>query len=561
MGCADAAKGTQRLTATNHDDGRRSAYAQRAEFAGLLAILAVALGLRLISLGTPLWYDEIVTLVEYVRLPTSELVTTYSSLNNHILYSLSAQASISLFGEHAWAVRLPAVVYGVASVAALWWLARHVVGRGQALLAAAMLACSPHHIWFSQNARGYTGLLLLTLLGTSLFLKGLRKPTPGTWLLYAVVTALAMYTHLSAIFMIAAQGIVYAGFLVASFRRERSADNVPSALLAEPRWLPLSGFVVAGVLTLACYAVLMPQMIEAFAAVTAKPASAGVVEWKSPVWTLLETLRSFAGERPELAIGLALAGTLSGIGALSLLCRQPALALLPLLHVPLVIAALYLASFRIWPRYFFVNAGFGILLLVHGTFVVSNFAAGALSSRKRWPSEPNGLAVAVSLLFIAGCLYTLPGNYRLPKQDFPGARDFVESMRSEGDSIASLGLASLPFETYYAPHWDTVETQEELDALNRRPGATWLVYSFPKHTRAKYPEVVAYLESQFERVKTFAGTLNEGEIIVYRSRESATAGKAGQTGSPANRSAAVDRHIRLSLEMKAAAALARPARS
>ena len=109
---------------------------ERFEWLGLVCILVLALGLRLIQLNSGLWYDEIVTLVNYVRLPTADLLTTYSSLNNHILFSLLAKVSVTCFGESPWALRLPAVLFGVGSVAATWWLGRQVVSRGESLLAA-----------------------------------------------------------------------------------------------------------------------------------------------------------------------------------------------------------------------------------------------------------------------------------------------------------------------------------------------------------------------------------------------------------------------------------------
>ena len=53
--------------------------------------------LRMIGLNHELWYDEILTLVEYVRKPLSEIVSQYSR-NNHLLYSVLAHASLNVFG-------------------------------------------------------------------------------------------------------------------------------------------------------------------------------------------------------------------------------------------------------------------------------------------------------------------------------------------------------------------------------------------------------------------------------------------------------------------------------
>jgi uncharacterized membrane protein len=59
-----------------------------------------------------------------------------------------------LFGDSGAALRLPAALFGVASLGAVYALGREVVGRREGLLAALALAFSYQHVWFSQNARG-----------------------------------------------------------------------------------------------------------------------------------------------------------------------------------------------------------------------------------------------------------------------------------------------------------------------------------------------------------------------------------------------------------------------
>src|SRR5262245_4714243 len=147
----------------------------------LCSILGVAFTLRLIKLDSALWFDEIATLVEFVRLPTMQLLTTLTSMNNHVLYSLEAKATIAVFGESAWSLRLPAMLFGVASIWALWWLARRLVTASEANMAALLMAVSYHHIWFSQNARGYTGLMFWSLIGSALFIRGITQPGWRAW--------------------------------------------------------------------------------------------------------------------------------------------------------------------------------------------------------------------------------------------------------------------------------------------------------------------------------------------------------------------------------------------
>src|SRR5262249_6175177 len=127
---------------------------RRASIATLVALTILAAILRTFGLDRGLWFDEIVTLVESVRPPPAQIVAAYG-VNNHPLYSVAAHGSVAAFGEHVWSLRLPAVIFGTLGIPALYWLGTSITTRVEALVGAAFLAVSYHHIWFSQNARGY----------------------------------------------------------------------------------------------------------------------------------------------------------------------------------------------------------------------------------------------------------------------------------------------------------------------------------------------------------------------------------------------------------------------
>jgi mannosyltransferase len=117
----------------------------------LIAIAAVAAVLRAISLNDGLWFDEILTLVLFARPPLERIVTEYPNSNNHPLYSILAHVSMAGFGEHAWSLRLPAMIFGVAAVPAVYAVARLVSDRRESLLAAALMAVSYHAVWFRRT--------------------------------------------------------------------------------------------------------------------------------------------------------------------------------------------------------------------------------------------------------------------------------------------------------------------------------------------------------------------------------------------------------------------------
>lgn len=483
------------------------------EWLWLGATLVIAIALRLLKLDAGLWYDEIDTLVHYTRMPTVELLTTYPSLNHHVLFTLEAKAAIELFGESAWALRLPAFMLGVASIWALWLVAQQVLSRLETRLSALLLAVSYHHVWFSQNARGYTGLLFFGLLATYFLIRGSRAPSWKVWTAYAIASALAAYTHLTAVLFVASHFIVYLGVVVhRRFAAERGGGRKPQLLL------PLYGFALAGVLALLLYAPLLPQMIGTFTAVAAPPppeVAASIAEWKSPLWMMAEVARSVG---PVLGLALPAVLVIVVVGMASLRKTAPIVPAIFLLHIALTLAVLVAGSMRVWPRHFFIDIGFICIFLVHGTFVLSRLITDFLGRRFNWSVNAPAFAIASAALGIAASLFVLPRNYLYPKQDFVGARDFVETSRSQTSAVATLGLAIMPFADYYAPHWKPVNSLEEIQGLRQAHGQVWLVYAFPGVTERRYKEIVDYLSVTFERVERFQGTLGGGDILVFRSR-------------------------------------------
>lgn len=477
--------------------------------AWIAAIMALALALRAYKLDASLWFDEVETLVSYVRLPTGTLVTTYENLNNHMLHSLLAQLSVGLFGESAWSLRLPAMLFGVASIWALWRLAHEIVSPWEARFAALLMAVSYHHVWFSQNARGYTGLLFFGLLATWLLVRALRRPSARVWLGFGLCLALSMYIHLTAMMFYLALGMAY--LLVVCWQAATRQDA--SWRLVS---LPLVGCAFGVALTLLLYAPIIEQMITAFTEVTVGTESEAyaesIAEWKSPLWMVEEIVRSLGpiGFMVPIVVGVL------GVGVLSLFRRVPLVPLVLLLHVPVTVALLVAFSFRVWPRYFLTDIGLVSLLLVHGAFVLGRWGSGFRFVPEQLKGE--GLAIAFAVAGIAASLVLLPVNYLYPKQDYAGVEAYVEANRSADASVIALGRGADPFIVYFAPEWHKAETLEEVRTLFEPGKETWLVYTFPDVIEARHKDIFAAIGASFEKAAYFPGTLSDGGFVVLRSR-------------------------------------------
>jgi mannosyltransferase len=469
----------------------------------LLALLGVALAMRLYRLGEGLWLDEILTLANYARLPFGEIVTTFRDQNQHFLFTLLAHTSMEIFGESAWAFRLPSALMGVAAVWALYSLAIQLVDRREALISSALLAFSYHHLWFSQNARGYSAVLFLAIYSSSLLLRGLRTGDPRIWLGYGLAMALGGYTHLTMIFVAVAQFTIYLIFL-AQGKLERGPAQ----------WQPIaSGFVFAGLFAGTLYSLGMPEFLHTEAESAAAVGKVGVATWKNPLWAIQEFMRSF---RLDFGPGVIVAGAgliVIGFGSVSHWRRSPAIPILFFLPILLIVVAALGIGHNLWPRTFFLIAGFALMILVRGGMAIGDLAARLLGQ-----PEPVGARIGM-----AGCvvvclvsLATLPLAYG-PKQDYAGARDHVLGAWQSGDGVVTVGIAHAPYKEYFAPDWPHAPSLSAVEDARMHSQRLWLVTNFPPYLEDRLPRVLALIETEFELIGEFPGTLGGGSVFVYRS--------------------------------------------
>lgn len=469
-----------------------------------------ALALRLYRLNSDLWIDEVFTLVDFVRPSVGQVLTSFPSQNQHMLYSLMAKAAMAVWGESAWTLRLPAVLLGVLSIPALFLLARWLVGAWQALGACALLTLSYHHIWFSQNGRGYTGVLFFATLSTWLWLKALPERRWTLWSAYIAAIALGSWIHLTMALVAAAHGLSYLGLLIFGSRREDGRRQLKGVVLGR-WWMPLAALTLCGTLTLQMYALALPDFLNhGLKEVSLKS------EWTSVWWLVAETVRGlglgYLGWAPVLAGGIVLAA-----GWISIFRRHWAAALV--MAIPPVAICVFMAiqAHNLWPRFMFFSAGFVILAVVHGVVQVVRWGSSLLPFARRSGLESAVAALAVILVILVSAMM-VPRNYTLPKQDYTGARDFVKARLETSASAVAVGLAGEMYERYYEPHWGHPRSGPALEAMVRERSTVWLVYTMPIHMRVYHPDIWGTIERNFELVKVFPGTLGGGEVYVCRAK-------------------------------------------
>ncbi|WP_165064239.1 glycosyltransferase family 39 protein [Paludisphaera rhizosphaerae] len=203
---------------------------------------AVALGLRLYRLDDrSLWFDEIVTIRTAREPSVAQLVQTLDRIDGSRapLHPLLLHGWMRAFGDSSVSARLLSVALGVATVALVLAQGRWAWSDRVGEIAAWFCAVCPPLVYYSQEVRMYSLVVLLAVASWMALLAAWRDPRPRYWIAYGALLALLFYAHPLAVFMIAAHGLVgIIGVLCGKLPAGRwAAAMIGAAAVAAP-WLP-----------------------------------------------------------------------------------------------------------------------------------------------------------------------------------------------------------------------------------------------------------------------------------------------------------------------------------
>lgn len=196
----------------------------------LIIILILGIFFRFINLDTKVyWQDEAATSlrisgyskIEFVQqlyngqpITVAELRERYQSPNESKnlgdtlkvfmgkaehppLYYLMARFWAQMFGGSVTAMRsLPALI-SLLAFPAMYWLCQELFAAPLiSWMAIALIAVSPIHVLYAQEARQYSLWIVLILLSSAALLRAIRKKNMGSWAIYGITLVLGCYTHL-----------------------------------------------------------------------------------------------------------------------------------------------------------------------------------------------------------------------------------------------------------------------------------------------------------------------------------------------------------------------------
>ena len=138
-------------------------YFQNNSWILLLIILIIAVSLRLPNLNESLWFDELFS--THLILGNMILLSNLALYDPHPpFYYIFMFFWIRLFGDYELSIRIPPLIFGILSIFLTYTLALRFTVKKGALLTSFLMCVSPVHIWYSQEARPYSGTLFFCCL-------------------------------------------------------------------------------------------------------------------------------------------------------------------------------------------------------------------------------------------------------------------------------------------------------------------------------------------------------------------------------------------------------------
>jgi hypothetical protein len=396
-------------------------------------LVLLAFTLRIARLGhQSFWYDEGQSYYFAHQDSLRTMLDVISDSDHPPLYFILLYLWMSVAGLSEFSLRFTALFWSVLLVPLVYLLGRRAFGTGEGIAAALLMAISPFHVWYAQEARMYTLATFLGLLSSYLLLLALQKGRRSVWLAYTLAALAAPYAHLYACFVLLFQGLFV---LLWAWRSRPRIPFLRAWLLSQVGiglgFLPWINIVLREYASNATY---WP----------------GILDLKR---FLLDTVIAFsAGQTLPLdqAGWTAMAFLLAlGVGCASLAFRRPeprprwqgfSLVLLYLMVPTLAALVISYRHPKYAPRY--------LLLVTPAYYLLAARGLATLRAHRRWA----GLAVILLTVILLGTVQSLYNGYfveEYARDDFRAVLGYVEANAWEDDAVIIVGGHAYPILDYY----------------------------------------------------------------------------------------------------------------
>jgi uncharacterized membrane protein len=135
-------------------------------------------------------------------------IQALASSEHSPLYYFLARLGMEVWGSSILVTRSVAVFISLLAFPLIYWLSCELFANSlTGWMAVALLAVSPFHLLYAQEAREYSLLTVAILLSCLTFLKAIKYNKKISWLFYSLSFAFSLYAHSLAVLVSIAQGI------------------------------------------------------------------------------------------------------------------------------------------------------------------------------------------------------------------------------------------------------------------------------------------------------------------------------------------------------------------
>lgn len=214
-----------------------SARSRRLAAVGLLVLVGFLA--RAVSLDAQsLWRDEVDAL-RFATAPRERLLDNFTRPGwNGPLYYLLLRGWIAFTGTSEFSLRFFSLLFGVLSVPLIYALGRRLFTPSVGIISAFLVATSPYMVWYSQEVKMYTLLVVLSLSGVYSLRRALAGGGWSWWVVEIAATSLAFYSHILAALLVPVQVVLALVWWPQKRKRWRGA-LISLACLTLP-YLPLA---------------------------------------------------------------------------------------------------------------------------------------------------------------------------------------------------------------------------------------------------------------------------------------------------------------------------------
>ncbi|MBS3139031.1 glycosyltransferase family 39 protein [Candidatus Woesearchaeota archaeon] len=176
----------------------------------LLVIVLLGTALRFYDIGAEsLWTDEMLS-VDHARQPSVGEVIEHVRAKEAAppLHYVFLHYWVMAFGDSDVSVRVPSVIFSIASIILLYVIVKLFFSERTALIAAFLFTISMQQVLYAQEARLYSMFMFIALLATYGFIRAFVMSSPSHHVMYFIALTMVLYTNYLTIVLVVFYGLV-----------------------------------------------------------------------------------------------------------------------------------------------------------------------------------------------------------------------------------------------------------------------------------------------------------------------------------------------------------------